>query len=447
MESHAELMRIAVVALLALGCGIVMARLRQPAIVGYILAGILAGPSGLGLVASREAVSLLAELGVLLLLFLIGMELSLRAFRVYLKIALAAVALQIGASVLVMLACAKLLGFSMQLSILLGFVVALSSTAVAIKTMQEIGELKTRVGRIVVAVLIAQDLAFLPMLLIVEHLGSGAFGLAAAGKIVAAVGLLALMIHALNRGRRFDLPFARIVIGHVDLSPLSGFAYCLAAATVFGLLGLSAPYGAFLAGLAIGRSAQREAMIESVRPVQSLLLMVFFVSIGLLIDFAFIIDNLGTVLLMLLVVTLFKTALNVGILRMLGERWQRAFLEGVMLSQLGEFSFLLAASGLAAGAIGDADFRLVVTVTALSLAMTPFWLITARRVHGLAASGISTLSELLVATYGNEAKMIRTGSHRVREAVGGIARKTGSDSVVDTLAAEPHPAETEKVDA
>ena len=181
MESHAELMRIAVVALLALGCGIVMARLRQPAIVGYILAGILAGPSGLGLVAGREAVSLLAELGVLLLLFLIGMELSLRAFRVYLKIALAAVALQIGASVLVMLACAKLLGFSMQLSILLGFVVALSSTAVAIKTMQEIGELKTRVGRIVVAVLIAQDLAFLPMLLIVEHLSSGAFGLAAAG--------------------------------------------------------------------------------------------------------------------------------------------------------------------------------------------------------------------------------------------------------------------------
>ena len=188
-------------------------------------------------------------------------------------------------------------------------------------------------------------------------------------------------------------------------------------------------------------------MIESVRPVQSLLLMVFFVSIGLLIDFAFIIDNLGTVLLMLLVVTLFKTALNVGILRMLGERWQRAFLEGVMLSQLGEFSFLLAASGLAAGAIGDADFRLVFTVTALSLAMTPFWLTTARRVHGLAASGISTLSELLVATYGNEAKMIRTRSHRVREAVGGIARKTGSDSVVDTLAAEPHPAETEKVDA
>ena len=96
-----------------------------------------------------------------------------------------------------------------------------------------------------------------------------------------------------TRPRAVHLPFARIVIGHVDLSPLS-FAYCLAAATVFGLLGLSAPYGAFLAGLAIGRSAQREAMIESVRPVQSLLLMVFFVSIGLLIDFAFIIDNLGT---------------------------------------------------------------------------------------------------------------------------------------------------------
>ena len=97
--------------------------------------------------------------------------------------------------------------------------------------MEEIGELRSRVGRIVVAALIAQDLAFLPMLLIVEHLGTDAFGFAVSSKIAVAVGLLGLMIHVLIRGRRFDLPLVGIAIDHADLSPLSGFAYCLAAAT------------------------------------------------------------------------------------------------------------------------------------------------------------------------------------------------------------------------
>ena len=351
MGHAAELTGFAVVALSALIGGMIMARFHQPPMVGYILAGVALGPSGLGLVEDREHVATLAELGILLLLFLIGMELSVRAFLAYIRLAMTAVALQVAASVLVILACSKLLGFSLSLSILLGFVVALSSTAVAI------------------AVLITQDLAFLPMLLIVQNLGTGEFGHAAVAKIALAVGLLGALMWALNRRRRIDLPFARIVIGHADLSPLTGLVYCFGAGALFGLLGLSAAYGAFLAGLIVGKSAQREQMITSVRPIQSILVMVFFLSIGLLIDLGFIADNIGTVLLLLFVVTLFKTALNVGILRFLGEQWKRAFLQGVLISQLGEFSFLLAATGFAAGAIGAEGFRLVISVTALSLVL------------------------------------------------------------------------------
>ena len=117
-------------------------------------------------------------------------------------------------------------------------------------------------------------------------------------------------------------------------------------------------------------------------------------------------------LVLLLVVTLFKTAMNIGIMRLMGESWQRASLQGLTLSQLGEFSFLLAATGLSAGAIGEEQSRLVIAVTVLSLAISPLWLTSARRVHGLASRQIDTLHELVDAAYGDEVQVVRRGWRR-----------------------------------
>jgi CPA2 family monovalent cation:H+ antiporter-2 len=411
MDAHINLTGMAVVGLSALLCGMLMARLKQPALVGYIIAGVLLGPSAFGVVENREQIGGLAELGVLLLLFLIGTELSVRVFMVTWKMALTAVALQVVGSLAAIFLCSMILGFTTAESILLGFVIALSSTAVAIKILEETGQIRTRTGRITIAVLIGQDLAFLPMLLIVENIGGGTLGFWAIVQIAISVGVLILLVQTLNK-RRVNLPFARIVMGNIDLSPLTGLVYCFGFGAVFGLMGLSPAYGAFLAGLVVGRSTQREQMIQAVRPVQSVLIMVFFLSVGLLIDLKFIGANLSTVLVLLLIVTLFKTALNIGIMRFLGETWQRASLQGLTLSQLGEFSFLLAATGLSAGAIGEEHSRLVIAVTVLSLAVSPLWLTSARRVHGLASRRIDTLEELLDATYGDEVKVVRRGSRR-----------------------------------
>ena len=411
MDAHINLTGMAVVGLSALLCGMLMARLKQPALVGYIIAGVLLGPSAFGVVQNREQIGGLAELGVLLLLFLIGTELSVRVFMVTWKMALTAVALQVSGSLAAIFVCSMILGFTTAESILLGFVIALSSTAVAIKILEETGQIRTRTGRITIAVLIGQDLAFLPMLLIVENIGSGTLGFWAIVQITISIGVLILLVQTLNK-RRVNLPFARIVMGNIDLSPLTGLVYCFGFGAVFGLMGLSPAYGAFLAGLVVGRSTQREQMIQAVRPVQSVLIMVFFLSVGLLIDLKFIGENLSTVLVLLLIVTLFKTALNIGIMRFLGETWQRASLQGLTLSQLGEFSFLLAATGLSAGAIGEEQSRLVIAVTVLSLAVSPLWLTSARRVHGLASRRIDTLEELVDATYGDEVKVVRHGSRR-----------------------------------
>ena len=175
-------------------------------------------------------------------------------------------------------------------------------------------------------------------------------------------------------------------------------ALCFAAAAVSGLFGMSTAYGAFLAGLLLGNSTDRKLMLRSTLPIQGLLLMVFFLSIGLLIDLGFIWDNLGEIILMLLIVTLGKTAMNVGILRFLKEPWPRAWLGGVALGQVGEFSFVLIALGLSVGALDDEGYRLFVAVIALSLIISPLWLDSARRIERLAVH-VDTLRDLMTRLY------------------------------------------------
>jgi len=422
MEGASNLTAIAIVVLTALGGGMLMIRFRQPALVGYLLAGVVLGPTGFALVGDHGEIATLAELGVLLLLFVVGMELDVRTLKPAWRLALAAVAMQTAASIVVMLAVSDLLGLPPALSILLGFVVALSSTAVSVRLMEEIGVLRKRVGRVTLAVLIAQDLAFLPMMITVAHMDGSGFGFGAVLQIVLGVALLALLVRMLIERRNLQLPFAHIVVGSRDLSPLTGLVYCFGAGALLGLLGLSAAYGAFLAGLVIGNSAQRRQMLAAVRPIENILVMVFFLSIGLLVDLGFIWDNLGTVLLLLLVVTLFKSALNIAVLRAVGETWPRAFLGGVLISQLGEFAFVLTATGLAVGAIDADGGRLVIAVTVLSLALSPLWLAAARRLELATTGRMQSFTEVIDMAYGDDvARLASIGARMVP-----LMRRAGS---------------------
>jgi CPA2 family monovalent cation:H+ antiporter-2 len=426
MHEQVALTAIAIVALAALAGGMTMARFSQPAVVGYIAAGALLGPGGFSLVESRENIQVLAELGVLMLLFLIGMELSLRGFREVWKIAVGTTLLQVAVGVGMMFAFGQLLGWSLPLVLVVGFTLALSSTAVAVKMLEEIGELRTRTGQLTVGILIAQDLAVVPMMLIigafegvgVEGSGADSVGTAALVKVVVSIGLLVALILFLWRRQRVRLPFERLVGDHVDLTPLAGLVFCFGAAALSGLLGLSAAYGAFLAGLVIGNSTARATMMRHTHPIQSVLLMVFFLSIGLLVDLGYIWDNLLTVLVLLVFVAVFKTVFNVAVLHFLGEPWPRAFLAGTLLAQLGEFSFLIAAVGLSAGVVSDGDHRLIVSVTVLSLFFAPFWLASARRLNRIAMLGITSAQEILRLVYGVEIQVARRGLRQLGDDVG-----------------------------
>ncbi|MGE5547368.1 MAG: iron transporter MagA [Solirubrobacterales bacterium] len=419
--AHPELTAAALVALAALLCGVAMTRFRQPAIVGYILAGVVLGPAGLGLVSNAEAVDTLAEFGVLMLLFVVGIELDLRRFIQGWKVAAFATVLQIAGSVGAALVLRHVLGWSFGLALVLGFAVAVSSTAVVIKMLESSGDLDKPVGRTIIGILIAQDMAVVPMMLLLGGMQKKGILPEDIAKVVFSVLFLVVLFWLLVR-KKLRLPLSEKLARDGELGPLAALAWCFGAAALSGLMDLSPAYGAFLAGVVIGNSAARETVLKSAQPVQAVLLMVFFLSIGLLLDFRFIWKNLGQVLMLLLMVTLFKTALNAFALRILKQDWTSAFLASVALAQVGEFSFLLAETGKATRLITAGEMKLVVAVTVLSLILSPFWLFTMRRLHRVADAGVMTLRELMGALYGREANAVASTVRRARRALPGAKR-------------------------
>lgn len=400
MEEALNLNSVTLLIVIALACGFVLIRLRQPAIVGYILAGIVLGPHGLGLVRNAAGIDFFAELGVLLLLFLVGLELSLKTFRAVYRVALLCAGLQTAVSLGLTWASGALLGWDFQSSLLLGFVLSLSSTAVGIKMLQEIGEFRSHAGRITMGVLVAQDLLMIPMLVLAHSLGHGkgdGIEILLVLKLAGAVATLAAVAMVLTRRGRIELPWSRYLRHHPELAPLANIGFCFVFAALSGYVGLSSSYGAFLAGLVLGASTDRRAAILLTAPVQSILLMVFFLSIGLLIDLNFVLAHFATVLILVFVVLVAKTATNITILNILGEPWEQAFISGLVMAQIGEFSFALSKAGLDSGAFDRDAYQLALSVIALSLMASPFWLVSARRFHALGQTQFTGL----VATFEN----------------------------------------------
>ncbi|MEM6461896.1 MAG: cation:proton antiporter [Pseudomonadota bacterium] len=398
--------------------GLCLIRLRQPPLVGFILAGVALGPTGFGIIANSGNVSLLAEMGVLILLFFIGMEISLRAFVLTLRQAILVAGGQIGASLVV----AVLIGFGLDLSlaesIILGFIIAMSSTVVAMKMLDDMGVLRGEEGRIAIGVLIAQDIAVVPMLIFVSSFGSGEINIwEIAVKVVVAVALLGGLLWWLGRRGKLRVPFADQIENNVEILALGSLALCFSASVISAIAGLSPVYGAFIAGILIGNSTLRTRIIPVIEPIQSVLVVVFFLSIGLLMDLNFIWDNLGLVIAASVAVIVAKSALNILLLRMTGSNEQTALIAGLSMAQIGEFSFVLAAAGLTAAALSGDAYRLAIAVTAISLLISPLWVNVARRVERVAAAGLTSYRQALIEAYATEIGEVQRGRQAVDRAV------------------------------
>ena len=386
MHGLSDLLGIAVVAVTATLCGMAMVQFRQPPIIGYIFSGILLGPSALGLVQNRDSIETLAEIGVIMLLYFIGIELSLQSFRQIWKTAVGATVLQIVVSLLLALWLGPHFGLSLGQILLFSFCLAVSSTAVSVTVVQSIGESNTRTGQLVIGILIAQDLAIAPMLLIIAGFGDG--GMPDLGSLTRialevsfSIAVLIAVIVLLTRKKSFNMPFADLIMTKRDLTPLAVLAWCFAFALISGVLGLSPAFGAFLAGLTIGNSAQSHVAHKNAEPIKVVLLMVFFLSIGLLIDLEFLFNNFFVIITILVGATLFKTLLNIVALRFLGRKWDEAFLASLLLGQMGEFSFVMGAAAVSVALLDQTLLNYLISITVLSLITSPFYVAVARRLH------------------------------------------------------------------
>ena len=423
-DHSGDITGIALVVAVAVGLGALLTRLKQPPLVGYILAGIVLGPTGFGLVTQSHAIALLAELGVLMLLFIIGMELSLRAF---VRVLGPATFVMFG-QLFFAFGVAGLFGWMLEWpfhqTLLITFIIALSSTAVAMKMLDELGELRTPTGQITIGVMIAQDIAIVPMLILSESYGAGGLpGVSLFVKIGLALAILFGLIYVLSRRNKIRLPGTGALEGRVDLLALAALAFCFGAAAVSGLLGLSAAYGAFLAGLVISNATIRAETIRVIEPIQSILIIIFFLSIGLLIDLSFVWSNLGLVAAFTIGAVIVKSVVNVALLRIARIPWERALPGGLLMAQIGEFSFVLAAVGIKNGALDMEAYKLAISIIALTLLISPFWMVTVRRFHELASEGMTDWKAAMSDVVAEELKDFGDNSALVTSFFGGTRRR------------------------
>ena len=216
------------------------------------------------------------------------------------------------------------------------------------------------------------------------------------------MGGLAWLISYLGKPGKLRFPFGEHIHGRVDMTTLAALAICFSAATISGLLGLSPIYGAFVAGLYIGKTTLRSEAIRAMEPIQGVLMVLFFVAIGLLLDVSYMLANLGLVTLFVFGVLFFKSLFNIVILRAVGMSWLDAYQAGLVMGQIGEFSFVLAGVGLATQVLDPGGYKLAICVIVLSLLFSPLWMSAIRQVHQAAEAGVANLKNALAYSYGEE---------------------------------------------
>lgn len=350
-----------IVLIFSLSIGVILAcsRFKIPPIVGFLLTGVLAGPHGFALMNSVDDVETFATIGIVLLLFTVGMEFSLKKIFEYKRYFLIGGAAQVGLAVLSAVLIGLLFGFSPGESIFWGFLLSLSSTAIVLRVLDEKSESDTPQGRLIVGVMIFQDIIAIPMMLMTPLLGNGMIALD--GKLLVTIGggltlLLVVLFAAAKVVPRLLYFIAKTRSRELFL--LSVLTICFSVAWLTSSIGLSLSLGAFLAGLIVSESEYRNEAVGDILPFQDVFTSFFFISIGMLLDMGFVLTYPIPILVITIVVLGIKTVGAAIAALLVGVPLRVALLAGIALSQIGEFSFVLAKNGLGYGLANNFNYQL-----------------------------------------------------------------------------------------
>lgn len=365
---------LAVIAVIGVLVAVVLARFKLPTVAGLLLAGALVGPGGFGLVQDAHAIEVLAEVGVVLLLFTIGLEFSLARLRVIAKQLAVGGSIQVGLTILVTFGMMVALDQPIARSIFYGFIFALSSTAIVLRALADRQELDAPHGRFIVGALIFQDLCVVPMVLLVPVLASGGNAWEAAVSIAAALGKAAAVVVATFVVARFVVPpiFRRIDRTRSrEVFLLGVLAICVGTSWLTGSVGLSLALGAFLGGMVVAETEFGHRALGDMLPLRDAFTSIFFVSLGMLFDPRVLVQHPLAVAAMLGAMIIGKGFLATLAAVAMKFPARVAWLAGVGLAQFGEFGFVLLTMGVSAGLVGSSDAKTVIAAGVISMFLTP----------------------------------------------------------------------------
>jgi CPA2 family monovalent cation:H+ antiporter-2 len=351
-------------------------RAKLPALVGFLITGVLIGPFGTAIITETQVIERLAEVGVVLLLFTVGMEFSIADIARSGRRLLIGGGTQVVLTIAVITGIALALGYPLPQTVFFGFLASLSSTAIVLKVYSDRAELDTTHGKLSTGILLFQDIAVVPMMLLLPVLGeAGAAGSVSLLSIVISLGKAVIGLVLVFVAARQVVPFLLhqvIRLKNREIFFLLIVLICLGTAWITYSLGLSLALGAFLAGLIISESEYSHHIVSEIMPFRDYFASIFFISIGMLLHTDHFMAHWPMILMLTLLVVLVKSGLVVATARALSYPIRSALLSGLGLAQIGEFSFLLAQQGLDRGLMGQDVFQMFISTSILTMLATPF---------------------------------------------------------------------------
>ena len=367
------------IGIIIIGMGTLLRYFHQPYVVAYILAGVLLGQHGFSIITDEALITTLGEFGLILLLFFIGMETSLPDLVKRWRVAILGTSMQVSVSVGLIALIGHFFHLQMNQIIVLGFVISLSSSAVVIKLLQDQNETQTATGKSVISILLMQDILIVPMLIATNYLGSNVPStqemiLQAVGGLLIIGGILWIWQH-----KELRLPYSDFIEKDHEFQVFIAFVICFGFALLTAIFHLSAALGAFVGGIIIHATRSTAWFHDSLHSFRVIFVAIFFVSIGMLIDVAFISENWRIVVFFILAVYLSNHLINTIVLHYFGRNWRNSIYGGALLAQVGELSFVLAASAFNAQIISDFDYQLSIVVISMTLLISPFWIAATKK--------------------------------------------------------------------